>query len=139
MPLIRIDLVDKRTADQIRAITDAVHAAVVDVLNIPARDRFQIVTTHRPGELVAQDAGLGFERTENVVIVQVFTQAGRTVETKQRLYAGIAHRLAAVGVAGEDVVIGLVENHPQDWSFGFGAAQYVTGALAVPAAGTVAP
>jgi hypothetical protein len=27
-----------------------------------------------------------------------------------------------------------VENGPQDWSFGFGVAQYQTGELAVPAA-----
>jgi len=39
-----------------------------------------------------------------------------------------------VGVAGEDVFIGYVENGPQDWSFGFGVAQYVTGELQVPSA-----
>ncbi|MFF3904504.1 hypothetical protein ACFYZJ_00500 [Streptomyces sp. NPDC001848] len=33
---------------------------------------------------------------------------------------------------GEDVFIGIVENGPQDWSFGFGRAQYTEGDLAVP-------
>lgn len=135
MPLIRIDLIDNRTPDQVRAITDAIHDAVVTVLKIPPRDRFQIVTTHRRPEIVAQDAGLGFERSDDVVIVQVFTQAGRSVETKKLLYAEIAQRLAAVGVMGADVFIGLVENGPQDWSFGFGAAQFLTAALARPSVG----
>ena len=40
--------------------------------------------------------------------------------------------LAEVGVAGEDLVIGFVENTAADWSFGFGRAQYVTGELATP-------
>ena len=68
-------------------------------------------------------------------MIQIFTQRGRSVETKQALYARIHANLAALGVAGEDVFIGYVENGPQDWSFGFGIAQYQTGELAVPAAG----
>jgi hypothetical protein len=40
--------------------------------------------------------------------------------------------LGEVGVAGEDVFLGYVENSASDWSFGFGRAQYVTGELAVP-------
>lgn len=66
-------------------------------------------------------------------MIQVFTQAGRSDDKKQELYAAIAADLAEVGVVGEDVFIGYVENGPQDWSFGFGRAQYVTGELGVPA------
>jgi hypothetical protein len=65
-------------------------------------------------------------------VIQVFTQRGRTDEAKTALYAAIHDALAAVGVASEDVFIGYVENGPQDWSFGFGRAQYVTGELGVP-------
>ena len=49
-----------------------------------------------------------------------------------RLFAAVADKLAEVGIAGEDVFIGYVENTAGDWSFGFGRAQYVTGELAVP-------
>jgi hypothetical protein len=44
----------------------------------------------------------------------------------------VAAKLAGLGIAGEDVFIGYVENTAGDWSFGFGRAQYVTGELAVP-------
>ncbi|MEW2301338.1 tautomerase family protein [Streptomyces sp. NPDC006655] len=134
MPLVRIDLVKGRDDDQVRAVADAVHAAVVDVLGIPARDRFQIVTEHEAGRVVALDAGLGFERGAGVVMIQIFTQAGRSTEVKQQLYAAIAAALAEVGVAKEDVFIGYVENTAADWSFGFGRAQYVEGELDVPGA-----
>ncbi|MFP3589485.1 tautomerase family protein, partial [Paraburkholderia sp. SIMBA_055] len=86
---------------------------------IPERDRFQVLTSRPAQTIVAEDAGLGFERTDPVVI-QIFTQRGRSDAQKQRLYAAIAERLESVGVAPADVFIGYVENGPQDWSFGFG-------------------
>ena len=134
MPLVRIDLLPGRSPDQITAIADAVHDAIVDVYGIPPRDRFQVINELPAGRIIAQDAGLGFERSGGVVMIQIFTQRGRTDDAKQALYARIASGLEAVGVAGEDVFIGYVENGPQDWSFGFGVAQYVTGELQVPSA-----
>ncbi|VXA99880.1 tautomerase family protein [Frigoribacterium sp. 9N] len=134
MPLVRIDLLPGRSPDQITAIADAVHDAIVDVYGIPPRDRFQVINELPAGRIIAQDAGLGFERSGGVVMIQIFTQRGRTDDAKQSLYARIASGLEAVGVAGEDVFIGYVENGPQDWSFGFGVAQYVTGELTVPSA-----
>ncbi|WP_065959742.1 tautomerase family protein [Curtobacterium sp. UCD-KPL2560] len=134
MPLVRIDLTTGRTPEQVRAVADAIHAAIVDQYGIPPRDRFQIVTEHPAQQIIAEDAGLGFERTEGVVMVQVFTQRGRSAEAKAALYAAVHERLVAVGVASEDVFIGYVENGPEDWSFGFGRAQYQTGEVAVPSA-----
>ncbi|NEB03355.1 tautomerase family protein, partial [Streptomyces sp. SID13726] len=40
--------------------------------------------------------------------------------------------LEALGIRGEDVFLSIIENNPQDWSFGFGRAQYIEGDLAVP-------
>jgi phenylpyruvate tautomerase PptA (4-oxalocrotonate tautomerase family) len=134
MPLVRIDLMTGRTPEQITAIADAIHEAIVEVYGIPVRDRFQVVNELPTGRIVAEDAGLGFERTGGVVMIQIFTQRGRSDETKQALYARIAGGLESAGVAGEDVFIGYVENGPQDWSFGFGVAQYMNGELKVPAA-----
>lgn len=132
MPLVRIDLQHGREPAAVRAIADAVHGAIVATYRIPARDRFQIVTEHPAGAIIAEDAGLGFERTAGVIVVQIVTQRGRRTAAKQSLFAEIARRLGEVGVAGEDVFIGYVENGPEDWSFGFGRSQYLTGELAVP-------
>ncbi|MGO2111686.1 MAG: tautomerase family protein [Pseudoclavibacter sp.] len=131
MPLVRIDLSERR--DNATEIATAIHEAIVAVYGIPERDRFQVVAARPADAIIAQDAGLGFERTDPV-IVQIFTQRGRSDEAKQQLYAAIAERLGGVGVAPEDVFIGYVENGPQDWSFGFGRAQYLTGELVAPTA-----
>lgn len=133
MPLVRIDVNAGRTPEQLARISRAIHEAVLAEYRIPERDYFHIVTEHAPGQIVAQDAGLGFERTDGVVMIQIFTQGGRSQQAKESLFAAVAARLADAGVPGEDVFIGYVENGAGDWSFGFGRAQYMSGELAVPA------
>lgn len=133
MPLVRIDLNKGRTDVDVRAIADAVHFALVDEFHIPADDRFQIVTQHDHGEIIAGDAGLGFQRDLEVVMIHILTQSGRTEAEKEALFARIAGNLGRAGVAPENVFIGYDENTPSDWSFGFGRSQYVTGELQTPA------
>ena len=132
MPLVRIDVNEGRTADELQQLSRGIHDAILAEYGIPERDYFHILTEHAQGQIFAQDAGLGFERTGGVVMIQIFTQGGRSQEAKQCLFAAVAEKLAGIGVAGEDVFIGYVENGAGDWSFGFGRAQYVTGELAVP-------
>lgn len=132
MPLVRIDVNQGRTPEQLQALSRGIHDAIVAEYGIPERDYFHVLTEHPAGQILAQDAGLGFERTPGVLMIQIFTQAGRSQAAKQSLFAAIAEELAATGVAGEDVFIGYVENTAGDWSFGFGRAQYVTGELGVP-------
>jgi phenylpyruvate tautomerase PptA (4-oxalocrotonate tautomerase family) len=132
MPLVRIDVNEGRTPEELQRLSRGIHDAILAEYGIPERDYFHILTEHPRGQIVAQDAGLGFERTGGVVMIQIFTQGGRSQDAKQSLFAAVASKLSAEGVAGEDVFIGYVENTAGDWSFGYGRAQYVTGELAVP-------
>lgn len=132
MPLVRIDVNQGRAPEELTAISRAIHDAILAEYGIPERDYFHILTEHPQGQIVAQDAGLGFERTAGVVMIQIFTQEGRSQMAKSSLFEAIASGLAAVGIRGEDVFVGYVENTAGDWSFGFGRSQYVTGELAVP-------
>lgn len=129
MPLVRIDLVQGRSDAELAELADTVQQCLEDVFAAPARDRYQVITEHRPGLLVLQDTGLGFERSDRRVLVAI-TQQGRSTEQKQALHAALAARLLErCGVAGEDLVVSLVENTPADWSFGHGRAQFLTGEL----------
>ncbi|WP_066517205.1 tautomerase family protein [Curtobacterium ammoniigenes] len=132
MPLVRIDLIAGREPDQVRGIGDAIHAALVSTYGIPERDHFQIITEHAASNIVAEDAGLGFERSDGVVMIQIFTQQGRSQAAKQELFAAINAGLEAVDVRPEGTFVSYIENKPEDWSFGFERAQYVTGELAFP-------
>ena len=129
MPLLRFDLVAGRRPEEVATLLDAAHAAVVEAFEVPARDRFQVVHQHPRGELVVQDAGLGIERTDDVVVLQV-TSRPRPREQKEAFYRLLVERLRAeCGTAPSDVVVSVVENSDADWSFGHGRAQFLTGEL----------
>jgi phenylpyruvate tautomerase PptA (4-oxalocrotonate tautomerase family) len=63
-------------------------------------------------------------RSEDIVIIEITLNAGRTVEIKKNLYAGIAKRLEALGVRPDDVIMLLIEVTKENWSFGGGRATY---------------
>lgn len=125
MPYVRIDLLKGRTEAQIAAIGNAVHQAMGECLGVPGRDHFQVINEHAPGRLVYSPGYLDIERTDGVVLVQVFLSAGRTTEQKQAFYARTAQLMAQSGVRPQDVTISLVPSTREDWSFGNGVAQYV--------------
>jgi phenylpyruvate tautomerase PptA (4-oxalocrotonate tautomerase family) len=127
MPLQRIDLAHGRPEAERRAIADAVHRALVETIDVPPDDRFQVVTEHPQGGFVVTPAYLGI-RYEDPVLVQLTISLGRSTEQKQRLYARLVELLEQAGVARGDVIVNLVEVQRDDWSFGNGVAQYVPGA-----------
>ena len=124
MPLARISLVKGQPAALRRSIGDAVHRALVETIDVPARDRFQLLTEHEPGDLVYDSEYLGIARSDNIVIVQITLSTGRSLEKKRKLYRRIAHNLGELGVRREDVWINLVEVAKENWSFGLGEASY---------------
>ncbi|WP_432573040.1 tautomerase family protein [Kineococcus sp. SYSU DK005] len=129
MPLLRFDLVAGRTPQELTALLDAAHDAVVQAFEVPVGDRYQVVHQHAPGELVVHDTGLGIERTRDVVLLQV-TSRPRTRERKERFHALLAEHLERrCGLAPSDLVVSVVENSDADWSFGHGRAQFLTGEL----------
>ena len=125
MPLVRISLLKGRPAGLRRQIGDAIHRALVETISIPARDRFQILTEHEPGDLVYDSEYLGIARTDQIVIVQITMSVGRTLAQKRVLFRRIAEHLAALGLRREDAWINLVEVAKENWSFGLGEASYV--------------
>ncbi|SES70418.1 tautomerase family protein [Geodermatophilus poikilotrophus] len=130
MPLVRIDVTEgRRTPEELRRLADAVQEVVLDVFAAPPRDRYQVITEHRPGQIICEDTGLGIERTDDLVVLQVFQQ-GRSEEQKRALYAGLAQRLEeAADLSPSDLVVSVASNTREDWSFGLGRAQFLEGDL----------
>jgi 4-oxalocrotonate tautomerase len=125
MPLVRISLPEGKPSSYKRALSDGVHQAMVDTINVPADDRFQILSEHPKGDLVAHPTYLGVDRSADVVFVQVTLNVGRTVEMKKKLYARMAELLSKnAGLRPQDLIISLLEVPKENWSFGNGAAQY---------------
>lgn len=123
MPFVRIDMMNHMPKSLQKETADAIHSALVATADIPPDDRFQIITTHADG-LIYDPGYLGIARTDNIVMIEIHLSAGRTLEIKKALFAGIKDRLVELGLRGEDVMIHLIETQPVNWSFGNGIAQY---------------
>ena len=125
MPLVRISLIEGRSAEYRKKIGDVVHQAMVEAINCPAQDRFQLITEHTKENFLCAPEYLGIPHTDDLIIIQITLNEGRTVELKKALYQAIASGLnAAVSVNIQDVFISLVEVKKENWSFGNGVAQY---------------
>jgi len=129
MPLIRLDIIEGKKEKEILSILDVIHESAVKALDIPDSDRYQIVTQHKPYEMVIDDTGLGLDRTKDVMVISV-TSNKRDEEKKIRLYKFITENLEEkCNISKENVMINVVENTSADWSFGNGVAQFLTGDL----------
>ena len=125
MPLVRIDLVAGKPADYRRTIGEVVYDAMTQTINVPAGDRFQIITEHAADDFIVDPGYLGVRRTPDCVILQITLNDGRTVDMKRAFYKAIADGLhERLGLRREDVFINLVEVRKENWSFGNGEAQY---------------
>ncbi len=129
MPLIKLDLIEGRSPQELQSLLDATHRALVSAFGIPERDRYQIVNEHPASHLIVQDTGLGIERTKDVVVISI-TSRPRNEEAKLRFYAALCQELEMnCKIAPSDVMVSIVTNTDADWSFGNGRAQFVTGEL----------
>ena len=103
MPLIRIDMIEGRSDDEIKALLDATHRMLVAAFNIPERDRYEIVHEHPTSHFVVQDTGLGITRTRNCVVFHITTRP-RKREDKEKFYKLLCRELETkCGILPSDV------------------------------------
>ena len=120
MPLVTISILKGKSPDYIKAVGDAVNAAVIATMDFPGDDRYQLIHQLEPECLQLQ------ERTGDRVMMHLVMRAGRSNKAKQAFYQQVVANLAAnPGIPPANVLITITENHDIDWSFGAGVAQFV--------------
>jgi 4-oxalocrotonate tautomerase len=126
MPLVEIDLLEGRSRAELDTISDAVHEAMVAELDVPQRDRFQVITERSAPYLRFDPNYLDIDRDEGFVLVRITLAAGRTTEAKQAFYRHLAGLLAErAEMRPDNLAVVMIENQREDWSFGRGRASYV--------------
>jgi hypothetical protein len=129
MPLLRFDLIEGRSKSELKSLLDAAHRAMLAAFKVPERDRYQIVHEHKRSRMIVEDTGLDIPRTDDVVMLQVTTRP-RGRAAKELFYRLLVEELErSCGIAPSDVMVSMVENTDEDWSFGYGRAQFLTGEL----------
>ena len=125
MPLVRIELMQGKSTEFIKELSNIIHQSMVETINCPPLDRFQIISEHKASELIYDPEYLAINRTDNIIIVQITLNEGRSLELKKALYLKIAQELQdKLGIRPEDVFINLIEVKKENWSFGKGIASY---------------
>ena len=127
MPLVRIELPARLSPAEKASISEHVHRALVETMNVPVQDKFQIISEHAADGLVLAPEYLSIPHTSHAAIIQIFLNEGRATSLKQALYAQIAQSIAQhTSIKTSDVIINLVEVKKENWSFGNGVAQYAS-------------
>ena len=127
MPLVRVELKKRTDTTFAKRIGEQIYAAMRSTINVPEHDNFQILNEHDGEHFIFDPQYLGIQRSDQLVIIQITLNEGRTLEQKKALYQTIAHSLnSQLGIRLEDVFINLVEVKKENWSFGNGIAQYAS-------------
>jgi phenylpyruvate tautomerase PptA (4-oxalocrotonate tautomerase family) len=127
MPFVRVHLLRGETRAYRQAILDNIYEAMRETFNVPEQDRFMVIDELDPDNFSFSRSYMNIARSDKFVLLQLTVSNTRSLEQKQALYRRIVERLGvAPGIRAEDVFINLVEVGKENWSFGLGAAQYVT-------------
>jgi phenylpyruvate tautomerase PptA (4-oxalocrotonate tautomerase family) len=126
MPLVRIDLLEGRSPEFLTLLSQTVHKTMIRQLSVLDRDYFQVITEHKPYQLLFSRNYLGVNRNDKHIFIHIFLSTGRTGEVKEAFFKELNEELKGISVAGEETVRGedvsviLTETKKEDWSFGNG-------------------
>src|SRR5271168_2389501 len=90
MPLVRISVEQGTTPEYRKALSDGVHRALVEAMQVPPDDRFHVISEYAPGGIVYAPKYLGIEHSGRIVFVQVTLSTGRKPQQKRAVYRRIA-------------------------------------------------
>ena len=117
MPLVQVDLPRALFDEKGDKISSEIHQALIDSLEIPADDKFQVFRPRDEGEIIFDPGYNGVDR-RSLILIQVLMVHMYPVDRKRELYRHIVTRLDAIGVRPEDIQIAVSENGYEDWYAG---------------------
>lgn len=125
MPFVKVYLRKGKSPEYLGLMSGAIHAALVEEAGIPEDDRFLVINEMGEETLYADPSYGGVARTEDLVIIEITMNAGRSIDQKKAIYKRITRNLVReIDLRADDVLISIVEVAPENWSFGRGIANY---------------
>ncbi len=125
MPLIHISLRTGKPAAYRQAIFDSIYRALRETLDVPEDDQFMTITEHEAANF-RYGGAYGVVRSEDLVYIQITVFSTRTQEQKKALFRRAAELLGeSPGIPPTDVFVNILESAKENWSVGYGLAQFV--------------
>ena len=110
--LARIEILEGRNADEQGKLIDAVSAALSEALKAPAVDPSVRLLEYPPARFSIPYPD---RHSDLFTLVEVTMFAGRSMNTKRRLYQAIVDGLTALDVPRNDILIVLHESPMHNW------------------------
>lgn len=117
MPNALIEVCRRYSREEEVGIIDAVHAAMVEALKIPAWDKTIRLAAHEPHRFATPpDVG------DRYTLVNIDLFSGRSGEAKKALYRALVARLERFGIPEDHVKVCLREIARENWGMRGGRA-----------------
>jgi phenylpyruvate tautomerase PptA (4-oxalocrotonate tautomerase family) len=129
MPLVKIHVLKGRSPEEAAVLLDTIHDVVVASFGVLPRDRYQILQEHETSHIRALDTGLDIARSQKFLLLEIISRP-RPRDAKVAFYSSLTSALQArCNIPPSDVMVSMQINSDEDWSFGMGDAQFLTGEL----------
>ncbi len=124
MPLVKVNLLKGRSAEEKDAIAAAIQAALVSTVEVADENRYQLFHEYDAEDFRHTSRHLGMTYTDQLLIIEITVREGDDDEHKKSLLSEINRNLVAAGVVrGDDVFVLITEISGANVSFGRGLAQ----------------
>lgn len=110
MPITTIEVRYQYTPAEECGIIDAVHSATIEGLKIPEWDKTIRLVVHPPHRFTSDP-----KKGERFTLISIDLFAGRSLETKKRLYSALVRNLAAFNIPADHVKVLLRESPEENW------------------------
>jgi phenylpyruvate tautomerase PptA (4-oxalocrotonate tautomerase family) len=120
MPLVTVNILEGKSKNYIKKVSDSINEAVIETMDFPDDDRYQVIN-QLSGDCLQYQG-----RQEDRVMIHLVMRSGRSNKAKQAFYKKVVEYLShRVQINPENVFITITENHDVDFSFKDGVAQFV--------------
>jgi phenylpyruvate tautomerase PptA (4-oxalocrotonate tautomerase family) len=124
MPLVTVNLLKGRSAEEKGLIAASIQAALVSTVEVSDGNRYQLFNEYDAENFRHTGGYLGLTYTDQLLIVEITVREGDDDAHKQSLLAEINRNLVATEVVGpDDVFVLITEIDGANVSFGKGLAQ----------------
>lgn len=121
LPFVELTVKRGRPDDEVTALLDAIHDALVDAFEMPDEDRFQVVNRVGENDLVYDLHYRGGPRSTAFMVLRITAGRERSIGVKRAFMQRVVQLLhERCGVDPEDVFILLDLVRMEDLSFGGG-------------------
>lgn len=115
MPMTKVYLRRGRSGDERRAISQAIHRALVDVIGIPDDDLYHVFHELDDDNLISAPVAFGLERRREAVFIQ-FYFGPRPAERLRQLWASVVANLGELtDLEPRDIYLNLVPSPSENW------------------------